>query len=419
MSAYRRKDRGGEWWFRKQIRLPDGTKYRVHVKPPINTKAAAEISGRAEIERRLNPAALAPTFAEWWSGRYWAEAVEAESDNQTERTKTLKRSLYRNHLGPALGHLRLDEIDVGVIQRFKLELADKPGRKPGSKLSAKSRSNIILTLSHALTYAEEAGVIASKPRVRAPRIVKPEIEPWEFADYLTLLAAADADARRWLVAVLLGADAGLRLGEIRGLEWGDVDLHGDAIHVRRQRGPQGEVGPPKWGSVRTAPMSGTLCAALSSLPASRGRVVAGTPAHVDKAIRRLCKAAGLEVSGWHRLRHTFGANCARFGANPWELKEWMGHRSITTTEQYVNLVKAHRRKLPDRVAAALAAAPVETRALAGIAALSSPALATSADMVPIRRGPNVDPGISERENGAPVGSDLVRAVGFEPSDEVE
>jgi integrase len=44
--------------------------------------------------------------------------------------------------------------------------------------------------------------------------------------------------------VVLGGDAGLRLGELLALEWGDIDFTRSLLHVQRSDW-RGRVGPPE------------------------------------------------------------------------------------------------------------------------------------------------------------------------------
>jgi integrase len=63
------------------------------------------------------------------------------------------------------------------------------------------------------------------------------------------------------VAILLAAEAGLRIGEIRGLQW--TDLKGGRLTVRRAIDQRNNVGSPKHNKVRTVPL---LITALDALP---------------------------------------------------------------------------------------------------------------------------------------------------------
>lgn len=66
------------------------------------------------------------------------------------------------------------------------------------------------------------------------------------------------------------AFAGLRLGELRGLRWGDVDVAKRLIHVRRSY-TMGSEDVPKSGRVRALPMTDPVADALQELGA-RGRL---------------------------------------------------------------------------------------------------------------------------------------------------
>jgi integrase len=59
----------------------------------------------------------------------------------------------------------------------------------------------------------------------------------------TLVAAGSSE--RWRVAIALAGYAGLRLGELRGLRWSDIDLEENQLTVSRALLPKGEAKPPK------------------------------------------------------------------------------------------------------------------------------------------------------------------------------
>ena len=154
-----------------------------------------------------------------------------------------------------MGGLRVSAIDQGAIQRFKAELAVKKGRN-GKPLSPKARNNILGVLSKSLRYAEEAGVIERAPRIRLYRNERPEIVHWEIDEYAGIVGAA-LDDPAWRLAVLLGGEAGLRLGEILALRWTDVDFQGGVVTVARQV-RRGVEGTPKGYRRRDIPMTPLL-----------------------------------------------------------------------------------------------------------------------------------------------------------------
>ena len=90
-----------------------------------------------------------------------------------------------------------------------------------------------------------------------------EIRAVDSDDVERLLATCTDD--RYRVVVLLATEAGLRAGEIRGLQW--TDVKDGQITVRRALDPAtNEAIAPKHNKSRTVPLSPRLSAALAALP---------------------------------------------------------------------------------------------------------------------------------------------------------
>jgi integrase len=172
-------------------------------------------------------------------------------------------------------------------------------------------------------------------------------------EYEKLVKAAADLGPRYLVLVLLGGDAGLRLGEVVALEWTDIDFKRRYLTVNRQE-RRGRVGKPKGGRAREIPLSDRLAAALEHLKAARctieRRVLARDPNYrwdkqQDRVKDRTLKnwmelverRAGLGVTGRvHILRHTFCSRLVDAGAYPRDIQKLAGHVSLSTTEKYMH-----------------------------------------------------------------------------------
>ena len=85
----------------------------------------------------------------------------------------------------------------------------------------------------------------------------------DFEEYERLLTIAQRRDPNAYVAILLGGDAGLRLGELVALEWRDVDLHARRLTVQRSDW-RGHVTVPKGGRSRRLPMTLRLTNALKA-----------------------------------------------------------------------------------------------------------------------------------------------------------
>jgi len=160
--------------------------------------------------------------------------------------------------------------------------------------------------------------------------------------------AADAqDAAFFRVA----AYTGLRLGEMRGLRWKDIDWSRRLVHVRRSF-TWGDEGPPKSGKVRSTPLSDQAAAALEALSCREHWTgdddlvfVSPTGTHIEESAlrRRFYKAreaAALPHMRIHDLRHTFGTLGVQVMPLT-DVKAYMGHKDIQTTMIYVHHVPRH------------------------------------------------------------------------------
>jgi integrase len=118
----------------------------------------------------------------------------------------------------------------------------------------------------------------------------------------------------------------MRLGELLGLQWGDVDFRGRFLEVRRNQ-VAGWTTTPKNGKTRRVDMSGqltdalrtllitrkeeTLCKAWGEMPAwvfcnEEGRPLDGDNLR-HRVFYKVLERAGLRRIRFHDLRHTFAS----------------------------------------------------------------------------------------------------------------
>ena len=239
-----RRDPDGRWRYRTRLILPDGTHVRISGSAPSydNTEAAAKraeaeaiyakVHARAEEPQRTpeqEPAKEVPTYAEWFNGRFWNEWVIGERNKPSERRS--KEIIFRVHLNPEIGRLRLDEINAEVVQKLRAKLVKDKG------LGDKRINNIMVVLSKSLRYAMDCELIDRVPKCRVKKIERTEIEAWTLDEYPRILAAAKLQGPFSYAAACLAGEAGLRIGEIRALRWReDVDMIAKTITVNTQMG---------------------------------------------------------------------------------------------------------------------------------------------------------------------------------------
>ena len=221
-----------------------------------------------------------------------------------------KEIMLRVHLLPALGDRRHDTIADADVQQLKYGLRRK---------WTHSVNNALTVLNTLLKKAVKWGVIDEMPCV-IEFLKKPPATTklLTFEQYDHLVSIAGDRSQEVLLVVLLAGDAGLRQGEIRALEWGDVDFSTGQVTIRRSDW-RGHVRATKGNRVRFVPMTTRLSAALKEHRHLRGPLVlyrgnggAMAEHHVEELLRGAMRAAGLK-GGPHLLRHTFCSHAIAMG----------------------------------------------------------------------------------------------------------
>lgn len=343
MSVTLRPFRNGGWEVDVLIQLPDGIKSRVRKKAPVSTKSGALRWGQA-LERELlirkpiepREEVEVPTLAAF-QPRY----IEgyARANRQKPSGISSKEAIFKNHLVPLLGNKRLNEIRNEDVQRLKASFKDK---------SAKTTNNVLSVLNSTLKAACEWNVIGVMPcSIKLLKTSAPEMSFYDFEQYEALVEAAEKVGQRELLIVLLGGEAGLRLGEMIALEQTDIDFRRGYLTVQRNEW-HGQVGLPKGGRIRRIPMTKRLAKALHENRHLKGpRVLyrndgSTVTRHVLRSgLKSVERRAGLDsVGALHILRHTFCSHLAMKGAPTRAIQELAGHKDITTTQRYMHLSPA-------------------------------------------------------------------------------
>jgi integrase len=350
---------GGEAFY-AQMRTADGRRLQRRLgfvwakrsRPPAGhlTQAQAEarlqamLNGEDESVAVELPPGASPTFAA--AGREWLAYVEHDRKRRRSTVQDYRRELERV-LIPEFGELiPLDQIDTARIDSYREKLVAE------GRLSARTINKRLAQLHAIFKRAQRVHGLSTNPVSGAER--QPHRRSGDFmaleaqgVELLATNAANEQDAALFEVA----AFTGLRLGELRGLRWADVDWLRRLVHVRRSF-TRGEEGPPKSGKVRSVPLVDQAARALDRL-SRRKRFTEdddlvfvnalGKPFEESAMRRRFyaaLDAAELPRIRFHDLRHTFGTLAVQ--AFPLtDVKAYMGHADIQTTMIYVHHVPQH------------------------------------------------------------------------------
>lgn len=256
-------------------------------------------------------------------------------DRHPGRPNTVQqyRSVVRNHLDAALGARRLRDVAGDREGVEALLLTDLPGKGLSRSMAVAARNILTGTCTAEVKAGKIAGHRLAGIRLPAP-VARAEFYNPTHAEVTKLAEGmGNLGPAIWLMRL-----TGLRIGEVLGLEWGDV--HDGVVRVSRQRLANGTIGPLKHrreGQFRDVPLpaqAARLLAGIPGRPPASGRAVFPTldRSTVNYRFSRAAKAAGLpEGFRPHDLRHAYASACLSSGVAISDLSHWLGHASIQTT----------------------------------------------------------------------------------------
>ena len=234
------------------------------------------------------------TLAEWLE--YWLEEVIAP--NRAYTTYYCYRALIKNHIAPALGRIRLRQLEPWHIQKYYAE------KMREGRLDSNSVHKHHILLHTALQLAFRQKILRENPveRVEAPR-EHPTRQFYYTPEQLRVLFREVEGS--WLeLVVKLGAYLGLRRGEICGLRWTDVDFEHYVIHIRVTRTTAGnqvvEKEPPLHPPGTAPTGSRTLGLHRQRLCADKRTGRTQTPQYGDMGLPYFCQTP--RPAAYHRPR---------------------------------------------------------------------------------------------------------------------
>lgn len=151
------------------------------------------------------------------------------------------QAAYWNHIEkriiPELGYIELKELRPQHILRFVAMLEEGDIRfdgRPG-KLSSQSAVYCFRVLSSMLQDAVQWQLIPFNPctRVKPPSAERHKAPSFDEGNVEKMLLALEGEPLKYRTVIMLALESGLRLGELMGLQWDDIDFDTAMLHVRR------------------------------------------------------------------------------------------------------------------------------------------------------------------------------------------
>ena len=295
------------------------------------------------------------------------------------RATEIKESSYQRywmlidkHIVPRLGSLRVNALTAKILSDFIKDLQQSGRRDGKGGLSEKTVSDILCVLRSALRLAGRKYAVNDDClfEVKAPAPRNKPLETMCDEECLELTHAVLATPDLSGAAYLLGLNFGLRIGEVCGLKWSDIDVSKRELTVNRtvlriKAGSRTKVvvqTPKTDSSVRVLPLTAEMLYLLSGLRNTKnddafilsGKTRPMEPRALQYRFRVFQERNGLERRNYHSLRHTFATRSIERGYDAKALSELLGHKNVRTTLQlYVHPTMQHKRKIVEALSSML------------------------------------------------------------------
>ena len=292
------------------------------------------------------------TLAEWLDF-YMLEYKKQYVKPTTYNNYTVK---VKNHIKPAIGHYKLKALRQDIIQKFVNSLSDK-GLAPSTVI------DVFKLLSNALETAVDDGLIVRNVanRVKLPKTTKPQITVLTQEQQNAFVEQAKVTYMG--VVYIFDLCTGMRLGELLGLKWQDIDFEQNQLHIKRilrkVKDPDNpeehwhlEFGTPKTPtSERIIPLNETAIKVLADVweQQEKNKEKANTayedndlvfctqlgrpldPNNIRRTCYSICAKIGVSNIHPHCLRHTFATRGAENNVDVRVMQKFLGHATIKET----------------------------------------------------------------------------------------
>ena len=277
----------------------------------------------------------------------------------SESSAAIYQSILKNHLLPAFGGRLVNEITAAMVEKY---IADKrcSGRldKRGG-LSAGSIISQITLFKQILHFGMRKGWNSHPDIFSAdmPKAKKKVVKTISEEDWRKLNNFVKNDPQPKNLGILLGMNMGLRIGEVCGLRYSDIDFERGALNVGKtlerisikgkdqsENKTKLKLGLPKTdSSQRNLPVPGELLQILKTqrLMASGDDafLISGSERMIEPRVysrqyKRILQHCGIEYYNFHKLRHTFASRCISVGFDPKTLSAILGHSCVRITLDY-------------------------------------------------------------------------------------
>lgn len=256
-----------------------------------------------------------------------------------------EESLFHLWISTTMGDKPLKEISAFDLERLK-KIMLEAGRAP------RSVEYTLTTLGQIFRHAERLSYFRGDiptTKVKKPKYDNKRVRFLSHDEAHTLFEILKGKSRETYEMALLSLHCGLRAGEVFSLTWKDVDLEHGLITLL----------DIKSSKTRTVSMTADIQSFFMAKETGSkqdlifpDRKTGGIRKQISKSFPRAVTEAGLndriedrrQRVTFHTLRHTFASWLVMAGISLYDVKELLGHATLTMTERYAHLASDRNKK---------------------------------------------------------------------------
>lgn len=244
-------------------------------------------------------------------GKAMDRYIESKDGVLSPATIAAYKRIRKNHLQDLMG-VKLRALTQERVQRA-VNAMTKEGKSPKTVRNAHG----LLTA----TLAEyRPGMVL---RTTLPQKIRYEAAVPSVEDVKAILAALPGTEIELPATIAIWL--GLRMSEVLGLRWGDIDLDKKVLHVRRAKVDEGVKTTKTYSSQRDLPLPDHIAGLLGEPGPADQEVVRMTRRRILTVFHRICEEAGVQPYRFHDLRHINASVMLAQGIPDKYAMERMGH----------------------------------------------------------------------------------------------
>ena len=369
-----RKEKNGTW----TVDISDGFHPITQKRIRVVRKGSKTKKEALELEQHLRIVDLKEKRFDFLTTDMLFELLEEEDRQNNRKISYLstQKNNYERHIKPYFQNVNLNKLSYENIFEFREYLKTKPKKQNDNQhLSNNTINKIIILLKKIFDTGVRKSLIDKNPveNLRKLPINKKTITFWSVEEFARFRKLITKEEKSYDLFFTLAFFTGMRMGEILALNWNDINLLTNTIHVTKTAyflNKRNHINSTKtragtryitinnkltnmlkdWKQEQTTLLK-EFFDDIDNLQVIQSSPISITKNMIDKKFKQiLSRNDDIKKIRIHDLRHSHASLLINQGEDYLVVKERLGHASITTTiDTYSHLYPSKQKSLANKL----------------------------------------------------------------------